>query len=197
MQRSADEWMQTFTGGKFWPLDPRPEEIRLADIAHHLAILRRWTGATRIGYSIAEHSVRVSLLAEQLARQNTPTDLVRIRLAARAGLMHDASEAYLNDVASPIKRTKTFVEYRKAERHLQDMINAVFGLDPYPPEVRAADLQMLANEAYELLPNGPTEDWAAKYGQPITLNDSLGWDDAYAEGQFLRRFASLAFAVSQ
>ena len=37
MKRRGD-WIQAYTGRKFWPLDPRPEEIFIEDIAHHLAL---------------------------------------------------------------------------------------------------------------------------------------------------------------
>lgn len=190
--RSDKEWIQTFTRRKFWPLNPYPEDIDVRDIAHHTAILNRYTGATSRPYSIAEHSVRVSMLAEQLAAKLTPDDKPRIRLVAKCGLMHDASEAYLNDAASPIKRTKTFDEYRKVEKYLQGMINEVFGLGTYPPEVLKADMLMLVTEAHALLPGGPIEEWTAKYAEHIPAADTLGWDWSYAEGQFIARFSRLA-----
>ena len=37
-------WMQVYSGGKFYPLDPRPEEIFIEDIAHSLSLLCRYVG---------------------------------------------------------------------------------------------------------------------------------------------------------
>jgi hypothetical protein len=83
-------WQQTFTGRQFWPCDPRPEDVCLEDIAHHLALMCRFGGACRVFYSVAEHSVRVA----ELVWDRTNGD----REAALAGLLHDASEAYLVDI---------------------------------------------------------------------------------------------------
>jgi uncharacterized protein len=42
-------WFQTFTGRAFFPLNPRPEDVVLEDIAHHLANICRFGGAVREG----------------------------------------------------------------------------------------------------------------------------------------------------
>ena len=39
-------WMQTPSGGRFYPLDPRPEDFGIRDIAHALANINRFTGHT-------------------------------------------------------------------------------------------------------------------------------------------------------
>ncbi|MFN9113590.1 MAG: phosphohydrolase, partial [Bacteroidota bacterium] len=54
------QWIQTFSGIAFWPLDPKPEHVRIADIAHALSMKCRYNGHTRKFYSVAEHSVLVS-----------------------------------------------------------------------------------------------------------------------------------------
>jgi uncharacterized protein len=82
--------MQTYTGLAFWPLDPRPDEIRLVDIAHALSKLCRYGGQCLSFYSVAEHSLLVASKAPD-----------HLKLVA---LMHDASEAYLLDIPRPIKR---------------------------------------------------------------------------------------------
>src|SRR5271165_7548492 len=84
------DWIQTYTGRVMYPLDPRPEEINIIDIAHALSNLCRFTGHVRTFYSVAEHSVRVSQHCD-------PKD-------ALWGLLHDASEAYLADMSRPMKR---------------------------------------------------------------------------------------------
>jgi hypothetical protein len=66
--------------------------------------------------------------------------------------MHDGSEAYICDVASPIKHDPTFFKYREIEKKLQDTIYSKFGLVGIePPSVKHADLRMLATEARDLM----------------------------------------------
>lgn len=132
------DWIQTFSGLAMFPLDPRPEEIALMDIARALSNTCRFPGHTHTFYSVAEHSVHVSRLVPQEDRA--------------WGLLHDASEAYLCDIARPLKRLPEFSYYRRIERQLQSAIAERFGLDPdQPAAVTAADDLMLAVEASELI----------------------------------------------
>lgn len=107
-----DPWIQTYTGKKFYPLNPREEDIDIRDIAHALSLEPRWGGATEVPYSVAAHSIAVS--------QCVPDGH---RLAA---LLHDASEAYLRDIPRPLKRSAIFSEYRFAEIKLQEAIERRF-----------------------------------------------------------------------
>jgi hypothetical protein len=54
------DWIQTATGRPFWPIDPRPEDIDIEDIAHALSMLCRFGGHCLRFYSVAEHSVLLS-----------------------------------------------------------------------------------------------------------------------------------------
>lgn len=49
------DWILTFTGRRFYPLDPRPEDVCLEDIAHALSLICRYNGHSRFFYSVAEH----------------------------------------------------------------------------------------------------------------------------------------------
>ena len=118
LERYSD-WIETFTGVKFYPLEPRMEEIRLDDIAHALSLLCRYNGHSKKFYSVAQHSVLCALEAEF---RELPKDIV-----LRA-LLHDAQEAYLSDVARPIKPYLS--GFSKIEKKLQSMIYTKFGLDP-------------------------------------------------------------------
>lgn len=89
MSREANQYIRVFTGRKFWPLDPRPEDIDILDIAHALANNCRWGGHSRRFFSIAQHSCMVH-------------DFVA-RSFKKVGLLHDASEAYILDMPRPIK----------------------------------------------------------------------------------------------
>src|ERR1700722_9509595 len=99
------DYITTYTGKIFRPLHPDAVDICIEDIAHALSMQCRFTGHSREFYSVGDHCLWVSDVAAELGR---PED-------ALWGLLHDASEAYLHDIASPIKRADEFVLYRAAE----------------------------------------------------------------------------------
>src|ERR1039458_2829532 len=122
--------IRTYSGLIFWPLNPDPALIRIEDIAHSLAHQCRFGGHSRVFYSVAQHSVRVS---EICATED-----------ALWGLLHDASEAYLVDVPAPLKQLPAVAANRRAEQRLQAIIFERFGLPARQPKsVTAADLQLL------------------------------------------------------
>jgi uncharacterized protein len=164
------DWIQTFSGLAMYPLDPRFEEICLEDIAQALGNMCRFTGHTRRFYSVAEHSLWVSHIAVPLKWSQSEShkyEHEQFRSIQLAGLLHDASEAYLSDIARPVKVQPEFASYRRVESKLQQMIYAKFGLEPEMPElVRRADEIMLAIEARDLMsPLRPAwEKWLANIG---------------------------------
>jgi 5'-deoxynucleotidase YfbR-like HD superfamily hydrolase len=141
MSRAGD-WIMTYTGVEFWPLDPRPEEIRIEDIAHSLSMQCRYSGHSKVFYSVAEHAIRVSELC--------PPEY------AMWGLLHDAAEAYLVDLPRPLKRHSEIGRlYRESEDRLMMAICEKFGLDwqnPAPEPVERADKAMLYIESRCLMP---------------------------------------------
>jgi hypothetical protein len=111
----------------YWPLDPLPEEIHFDDIC---AGLRepRYRGQTRELYMVLEHSVLVSCMSEKLARERGHTEAV-CEMAAKLGLLHDASEAYIGDVTRPLKYQRTMKGYRKLEAKWEAAIAERFRLN--------------------------------------------------------------------
>lgn len=109
MTKTTD-WIQTYTGARFYPLEPDAGLIRIEDIAHSLSMQCRYTGHTSRFYSVAEHSL---ILAKEFHTG------WHYRLVA---LLHDAAEAYLSDIPRPLKRLPEFAFYREAEDRLQEMI---------------------------------------------------------------------------
>lgn len=178
----GDDWIITYTGKKFWPLDPRPEDIDILDIAHHLSNICRFTGAVRGFFSVAQHSFGVSLLSFEHELY---------------GLLHDASEAYLCDISTPVKRSKEFEEYRVAERWLQGMILAVFGIrEPACPEiVKKADTIMGVIEGRALMPDSEDAFWSVSNAVALELNTLMPpiplMPPELAENVFLERFYEL------
>jgi 5'-nucleotidase len=150
------DWMTTFSGVQFWPLDARPEEIRLEDIAHSLSQQCRFAGHTRRFYSIGEHSVRV---AAEVRRRLVDAQESMRRLACKKALLHDATETYLLDVPRPLKRQPVFAAYRDLEDELDRVIEVRFGLAETPEAMRelikAVDNAMLLAEIRDLMPPLP------------------------------------------
>jgi len=113
-------------------LNPTPDMIRLSDIAHGLANINRFGGHTARPWSVAEHSLVVAgLLHRQFGND-------RLTLA---GLLHDATEAYLGDVVRPLKQA--LPEYQIIEQRMADVIAyKFFSRDTAvidDPRVKAAD----------------------------------------------------------
>ena len=174
MQYRKGDWMQTFTGVAFWPMDPHPDEVNIADIAHSLAHQCRYGGHSKMFYSVAEHCVLLS--------HAVPAEL------AFSALMHDAAEAYLVDVPRPIKRF--LGGYRDIEKALEAVIMPKFGL-PYPiPElVMEMDTQILTDERQQLMATPPLP-WGTDM-KPLGVT-CLGYVPHEAERRFLARFEELS-----
>ncbi|WP_217497500.1 phosphohydrolase [Trinickia violacea] len=165
--------MITFTGRRIDVLDPHPEQIDIRDIAHALANQCRFAGHTRVFYSVADHSIRV---AGQLPMPH--------RLG---GLLHDATEAYLGDAISPLKRV--LPELVALEETWWTAIATHFALPRVlPPAVKLADSVLLATELRDLTQAAHTT--AKQDPLPIALDEPivpLTADEA--EDVFLRLFA--------
>ncbi len=101
----------TYTKLHINPLKPQPEKICIEDIAHALSLMTRAGGHFPVFYSVAQHSIHCC--QEAIAR-NYP------KCVCLACLLHDASEAYLADITSPVKQYLT--SYLDAEKTLQNMI---------------------------------------------------------------------------
>lgn len=131
-------WIRTASGGRFDPYAPRACDVNVRDIAHALSNICRFAGHTRRFYSVAQHCVNVSL------RCSDP----------RYGLLHDASEAYLDDIRSPLKHSDAFAEYRSLERAVQRAVYERFGLDVTlePADLHDVDEQECASEMNALMP---------------------------------------------
>lgn len=127
---------RTYTGVAVDPGNPRPEDVRLEDIARHLAKEQRFGGAVHLEhYSVAEHSVLVSRLVR-------PPNAI-------LGLFHDAAEAYLKDIPTPVKLLLGDV-YKDLERRWLLAIGRAIGLGDrlaeLPVDVKIADSVALATE---------------------------------------------------
>lgn len=162
----------TFTGRVFRPLDPDPAKINIVDIAHALSNQCRFTGHVRQFYSVAEHSVRVA----------------EISVDPLWGLLHDASEAYISDLASPLKMMSELGDpYREVEERLMKVIADRFDLVyPMPRAVKRADRRLLAAEQRDLMPRPRRETVEQEYAETI-----WPWTPDFARARFLMLYEEL------
>ena len=141
----------TASGRTFDLLEPRPSMVCIEDVAHHLALVNRYSGATRRPLSVAEHSL---LVAEILERDGG----VRDALLLRAALFHDAHEAYLNDITAPVKALLQHwnVPLQAIERPIVHAVESHFGTAGaawrHAIVIKHADLRAYATEVRDLLP---------------------------------------------
>jgi uncharacterized protein len=121
---------------------PHSSPFTVDDIAHGLANICRYSGQCNRFYSVAEHSLLVSETA------------VGFELEA---LMHDAAEAFVGDITRPLKQM--LPDYKRIETEVERAIFSRFGIQtPLPPEVKQADLRVLAAEQRQIMPPG-TDSW--------------------------------------
>lgn len=139
---------------------PRPEDVDIEDIAHHLARLCRYGGAVQDHYSVAQHSV---LVVQSLALAREPLEVLRW------GLLHDAAEAYCGDFIRPLKLlmregapTQSVWDpsespFDRVEARVQRAVCARFGLPTAEPDaVSAHDVAVCMREQFDLerVPSG-------------------------------------------
>lgn len=148
--------IQTWSGGPVDLLNPRIEQINLLDIAHSLGKLARFNGHSKFHYSVAQHSLLVMMLvsAQQPALQ-------------REALMHDAAEAYIGDIATPLKRAlrdgwgvsendPLTALTERIERLIAERFQLIY---PWPIEIHNADREALRIERYHVMNPSSGVSW--------------------------------------
>jgi len=177
-------FIETYTGRKFDPLNPKPGAISVLDIAHALSNQCRYSGHTRRHYSVAQHSC---LLADY-----TQHVLKRPALECLQILMHDAPEAYLVDVPRPVKQFMP--EFRQWDKNVNDAIRIWLGVTDLPiPEYQdEIDSRIISDERAQLMSDSGN-DWGHDR-EPLGV-EIAAWTPEYAEKQFLLRYAVYAHAV--
>lgn len=169
----VEGWMQTAAGGVFHPFAPVEDEVHIEDIASALSKQCRYGGHCLRFYSVAEHCV--------LAADKAPPP---VQLTT---LLHDASEAYLQDIVRPVKyRLKEYFEF---ENRIMEVISRKFHTQwPLPDEVKRLDNAILSDErAQNMAPMAvDSQDWGNIY-PPLGVQLRF-WDPGRAELMFLSAF---------
>jgi len=178
-------WMLTISGRRFFPGNPRMEDVDIGDIAHALGHECRYGGHVKKFYSVAEHCV---LLHDYAWKKGWSSD----RLMAL--LLHDASEAYIRDIPSPAKPDLGSrygdMEYRLM-RTILKRYNVLVAYEEMKNSIKVLDRRICVNEMAVLM-HHPDEEWYC--GDVAALQDVriANWSHAEATTEFLRRFAALS-----
>lgn len=162
MSDRTQDWLRTYTGKQFHLFDPRAEDICIEDIAHALSLICRYTGHVQRFYSVAEHSVLVcGVVGSRLRDQGIVGE--RALGIVKWALLHDAAEAYVGDMARPLKHQPEMALFRETEARIMEVISAKFGLvGGEPTIVRAVDTEIIGTEARGL-----------KHGESLATVDPL------------------------
>jgi hypothetical protein len=170
-------YIRTFMGYQFFWHRIKENEYDIRDIAHALSMNCRWTGHVKRFYSVAEHCYYASMQAPD------PHKL--------GALLHDASEAYVHDMPSPLKwflAEKGFTAMKDLEDEIDETIFKRFGV-PYPvdPAIKLVDQRLLATEHRDLMPeNSERKAMKEPYVFPV-----MCYSPEMAEQLYLKRFQEL------
>lgn len=172
------------SSGRFFDFEKfTPDDIDINDIAHSLSMLSRFTGHSIVPYSVGQHSVIVSMIV--------PPEY------ALAGLLHDATEAYINDMSRPLKVLNPgYVEFEKA--CLWPAVAEKFGLPLHLPQcIKDADNVALVTERRDFMPVpiGLADEWDwAKDISPLPYALEP-WNWRFTKARFLERYQNLTGCV--
>jgi len=168
-------FIKTFTGQHIDYRNVRAEQINIEDIAVALSNICRFAGHVPEFYSVAQHAVLCS-------------QIVQAEFAFEA-LMHDAAEAYCQDIPAPLKRL--LPDYQRIEEEVDIVIRQKYGLpENMSPPVKYADLIMLATERRDLdLDDGSV--WPVLEGIPPAEITIIPLKPGQAFGLFINRFHEL------
>lgn len=168
-------WINTLSGKHFNFLNITPDSICIDDIAGALSNICRFTGHLQDFYSVAQHSVHASYLV--------PAEY------ALEALMHDAAEAYCNDISAPLKGL--LPDYRAIEHSVDSVIRQKFRLpSEMSNSVKRADLIMLATERRDFDMDDGTP-WPVLDGIPCADIIIAPLTPRQSRVRFLQRFNAL------
>jgi uncharacterized protein len=176
------DWIALQSGTKWFIMDPHPEDVKIADIAHGLSLICRFGGHCKEFYSVAQHSVVVA----DILKDAEPFDYT----LQMYGLVHDASEAFLGDVVRPLKRQ--LPAYKELEGLTSSVIFAGLDLPTLPPDqwaaVKHADNVALMTERRDLV-NHCGHAWSQPE-EPLPYH-LKPMSPGFARRSFLNRFEML------
>jgi hypothetical protein len=196
--------LQTASGRAFDLVNPTPDMVDFTvDVPEMLSAIARFNGAPRhMVYSVAQHCC---LGANVILRETCNADLVRYFL------LHDAHEAYIGDIATPVAQALEYVSAscRGALQFMKTRVDIAIHAAAGIPcadlatrhEIHVWDLRMLAAERAQLLtPCGALENaWAKTLRglDPAPLDTIHPWTRDRAAGEWRDRFQAFFPAASR
>jgi len=176
-------WIETYQSNQFDYENIEANHIEIEDIAHSLSLNCRFNGHCDKHYSVAEHSIYVS-------------KLVRPEWAL-AGLLHDATEAYMPDVNKPLKNFWGLnFDIGAFEDEIMDHIYNYLGIEnneEIHKEIKTYDLAILREEGNALFKR--RDLWRFPDDIPHVTVDIEALTALEAESRFLERYFKLAFDI--
>lgn len=175
--------IRLLSGALFDYNKPHECDATIEDIASALSKVCRFAGHIHVFYSVAQHAVNASMIVSEEH--------------ALTALLHDTAEAFTNDLPTPLKAAVPV--FRDLEVSIESAMAKRFGFQyPLPPEVKLADLQMLALEKHYL--KRDTTLWEVLEGVEWEhLVDHVAltpWPPDVAEHMFLLRYRGLTEAAA-
>lgn len=165
--------IQTFTGKSLDVLNPSADDICIEDIAHALSNTARFGGHLNQFFSVAQHC----LIVEEQCKDEE-------KLWA---LLHDATEAYLSDVVTPLKKSEIFKGYKTIEKQLEKVIFEKYGLyGDIPKSVDIIDKSSFYIEIANFYDHWPKDKLDQLPNYPVKA-----MTPAEAEVAYLKRFYEL------
>jgi hypothetical protein len=179
----------TLTGLRFDYLDPTVGMVNIVDLVEGMSKDCRFAGQCSGWYSVARHSVRVSLRVEKVARNEMNVRESEVIELALKALFHDAPEAYTKDAPSPWK--KLFREiWKPIEIRLTRVIYQAMGIevpigldiDPIDAVIHRADEFIYLCEWHDIMNTEKIKDWyypgerPSYNDEPMTVNYAT-WEE--------------------
>lgn len=169
--------INTYYGKTIDYTNPDPEQIDIRDIAHNLSFENRFIGQTEKPYSVAQHCVLGSRVFEEMNMYRN----------AFMFLLHDAAEAYVKDIPTPLKKLLGST-YKDIEQRFTRAIMTKFLLPVIEDfGIKTMDLCMLAAEKEQLLSPGTVPWTQLESVRPMNVH-IVPWSQPHAEREFLAQF---------
>lgn len=184
-----NNWILTASGVEFSLTDPKPEMVRIGDIAEALSRIPRFTGHGG-SYSVAQHCVLAAIHVGG-GREELPL----------YALFHDAEEAYIGDVNNPLKTEMRDIAkangipaspFDVVGGRVTSAIKQAVGIDTrelpgrqWPRQIHDIDLRLLATERRDFMPQCSTE-WDVLAGVEPLTDRITAWPQQRARDEFLR-----------
>ena len=178
----SNGWIETYTGRKFFVDDGCFSEIVVEDIAHALSLMVRYNGHIKsnyLMYTVAEHTCHLTDFV--LAGGASPVEALTM-------LHHEDAEAYIGDLARPIKQL--LPEFRNLEAKIMKRAAARFGLiNPEPDWLKEYDARILVDERRQIM-NPSGHEWPTDHLDPLGITVEF-WEPPRAKREFLTRHDKL------